>query len=123
MTEDQFQKPEQDSCEPSEKRRFDNLGEALKAGSEDGAAKAREKGPQLKSGVADMVHDLAYGVAYGSVFAGAFLQELLPKSVRDGLSKGLAAGKEAGKKSGARFGDVMVADVEEGPNVTNPTFS
>lgn len=123
MTEEQFQNPEQDSHEQTGKRRFDNLGDALKAGYDEGAAKAREKGPQLKSGVADLVHDLAYGVAYGSVFTGAFLHELLPKAVREGLSKGFAAGKEAGKETSAKFGDAMATDAENGANVTNPSFS
>ena len=78
MSEKFNQNPE-NSCEGSEsKRQFDSFGEALKAGTTDGAAKAREKAPGLKTGVADAVHDMAYGLAYGSVFAAAFIKNFKP---------------------------------------------
>jgi hypothetical protein len=124
MTENQPLEPNREKPEPAEKRRFDNVGDALAAGKNDGAAKAREKGPQLKSGVCDLVHDLAYGVAYGSVFAGAFLHELLPRSVREGISKGVSSGKEAGKEAGAKVTEAVSLSPEaEGPEMTNPSFS
>lgn len=52
--------------EEETKRQFDNMGDALRAGKDEGSAKAREAAPGLKSCIAEAFHDLAYGVAYGA---------------------------------------------------------
>lgn len=106
-------------------RQFETLSDAIKAGTSEGAAKAREKAPELKTGVVDAVHDLAYGLAYGSVFAGAFINELIPKAVREGLYKGAEAGKAAGAKACEQVQETLSPDAKhagESDN-TNPSFS
>lgn len=125
MNEDFQNCPDDESTESAEKRRFESVGDALKAGKDEGAAKAREKGPQLKSGISDAVHDVAYGLAYGSVFAGAFLNELIPRSIRDGLSKGATAGKKAGQAACEKVGDALKTDSEtvNEEGAVNPSFS
>ncbi|MDA7892096.1 hypothetical protein N9C66_05560 [Akkermansiaceae bacterium] len=125
MSEKFNQNPE-NSCEGSEsKPQFDSFGEAFKAGTTDGAAKAREKVPGFKTGVADAVHDIAYGLAYGSVFAAAFINELIPANIRDGLSRGAEDGKAAGKKACDTVQDALGPDDKsiEGSDITNPSFS
>ena len=122
MTEDHTANPENDIPESTEKRRFETTCDALAAGKKDGAAKAREKGPQLKSGVSDLFHDMAYGVAYGSFFAGAFLHELLQRSVREGISKGVSAGRNSGKNAATKVSDAVASEtVPEGAEI-NPSF-
>ena len=122
MTENHSTDPDHHIPETTPKRRFDSLRDALAAGKDEGAAKAREKGPQLKLGICDLVHDVAYGVAYGSVFAGALLHEILPKSVREGISKGVAGGKKAGQEAGTKVTEAVASSEVEGPEVTNPSF-
>lgn len=120
MTEDHSQTPLQDDSATDDKRRFDSVTDALRAGKDDGAAKAREKCPQLKSGVANVVHDVAYGLAYGSTFAGAFLQELLPQSVREGFSKGASDGKEAGQAASTKVVEAVSSGSESQADLNDP---
>ena len=77
------------------KRQFDSMGDALRAGKDEGSAKAREAAPGLKSCVAEAFYGLAYGVAYGAFFSGFFVNELVPKAVKSGFAKGAEAGKAA----------------------------
>ena len=63
MTENHSTDPDHHIPETTPKRRFDSVRDAFAAGKDEGAAKAREKGPQLKLGICDLVHDVAYGVA------------------------------------------------------------
>lgn len=100
---------------PEVKREYHTVSEALVAGREDGAGKAKEKAPELKSGIANVAHDVAYGLAYGTVFAGAFVNELIPSKIREGLSKGANAGRKAGKTACEKAADALNPEKDEAP--------
>jgi len=120
------QNPPNDEAPPKDQgRRFETLTEALEAGKNDGAAKAREKGPAFKSGIADAAHDLAYGLAFGSVFTGTFVHELIPRSLRDGFSRGAAAGKAAARDACKKVNNSFKTENEEvgTEESTKPSFS
>lgn len=122
MTEETSKNHPERTEQAGDKRVFESVGEALQAGQKDGVAKAREKTPEWKEGLAEAAHDLAYGVAFGSTFAGAFLTELLPESVREGFSKGAAAGRQAGKEASGENVDSSHG-TDENPDAMNPKFS
>jgi hypothetical protein len=109
MNEPMSESPEtpETEAQTAAKREFGSIGEAIVAGREEGAAQARTKAPELKSGIANVVHDLAYGLAYGTVFTGAFVNELIPEKIREGLSKGAEAGRKAGKEACDKASDVL----------------
>jgi len=99
--------------EEETKRQFDNMRDALRAGKDEGSAKAREAAPGLKSCIAEAFHDLAYSVAYGAFFTGSFANELVPKTVKSGLAKGAEAGKAAARKAHEKASEAFSPSVEE----------
>ena len=103
------------------KREFGSVSEAIEAGRTEGAAQARSKAPELKSGVASVVHDLAYGLAFGTVFTGAFVNELIPEKIREGLSKGADAGRKAGKAACDKASKAMNPQEGAGPEAPVPS--
>jgi len=105
--------PPEIEAQTEAKREFSNLTEALEAGCEDGAAKAKTSVPELKSSIAKVVHDVAYGLAYGSVFAGTFVNELISGKVREGFSKGADAGRRAGKAACEKAAAALTPDSDE----------
>ena len=121
LSNDAGQSPDTDDAG----RQFESVGDAIKAGTSEGAARARETAPELKTGVAHAIHDVAYGLAYGSVFAGAFINELIPKTFREGLSKGADAGKAAGMKACEKVHETLSPDSSQvgETDTTNRSFS
>ncbi len=120
MNEESQNTPE---VENTGKRSYETFAEAMKTGTSEGVAKAREQVPVFKSGVANAIHDVAYGLAYGSVFTGAFINELIPKNIREGLAKGADAGKAAGRKACEKVHESLSSDDEiKTPEDTNPSF-
>ena len=99
--------------EEETKRQFDTMGDALRAGKNEGSAKAREAAPGLKSCVAEAFHNLAYGVAYGAFFTGSSANELVPKTVKSGLAKGAEAGKAAARKAREKVSEAFSPSAEE----------
>jgi len=104
---------EEQTVEDESKRQFDTMSDAIKAGKQEGSAKAREAAPSLKSCVAEAFHDLAYGVAYGAFFTGSFANELVPKTVKNGLSKGAKAGRDAAQKARNKAAEAFSPSQEE----------
>ena len=100
---------EEQPVEEETKRQFDTMGDALRAGKDEGSAKAREAAPGLKSCVAEAFHDLAYG----AFFTGSFANELVPKTVKSGLAKGAEAGKAAARKAHEKASEAFSPSVEE----------
>lgn len=105
--------PEDQPVNEEPKRQFDTMGDALRAGKDEGSAKARKAAPSLKSTVADAFHDIAYGVAYGAFFTGSFANELVPKAVKSGLTKGAEAGKAAARKAREKAAETISPSQEE----------
>ena len=103
---------EKQPVEEEIKRQFDTMGDALRAGKDEGSAKAREAAPGLKSCVAEAFHDLAYGAAYGAFFTGSFANELVPKTVKRGLAKGAEAGKAAARKAREKASEAFSPSAE-----------
>jgi hypothetical protein len=99
--------------EEETKRQFDTMVDALRAGKDEGSAKAREAAPSLKSCVAEAFHDLAYGIAYGAFFTGSFANEIVPKTVKSGLAKGAEAGKAAARKAREKASEAFSPSAEE----------
>ena len=104
---------EERPVEEETKRQFDTMGDALRAGKNEGPARAREAAPSLKSCVAEAFHDLAYGIAYGAFFTGSFANELVPKTVKSGLAKGAGAGKAAARKAREKASEAFSPSAEE----------
>ncbi len=103
---------EEQPVEEETKRQFDTMNDALRAGKDEGSAKAREAAPSLKSSVAEVFHDLAYGVAYGAFFTGSFANELIPNTLKNGLAKGAEAGKAAARKAREKTAEAFSSSQE-----------